>query len=144
MTEHDDAYLYRLLRRSPWRGAVPRDTPPPPGMPPLTLMLLQPLTQGPDTLDTLIDEDGVIPNELAQIGEDHLLRALRELVDEGLVEVYDIVNEGGRPVDVLRAEPVPAIADLTRFAYRNSPAGTERWVAGLDELDRWMEAHPGP
>src|SRR5205823_819839 len=75
---------WALIRTSP--PLVPADQPPPEGMPPIRLEVLDSLADDIETIDTMRSVGNVEPYGLALVGERYILEALRSLLTDGLIE----------------------------------------------------------
>lgn len=114
-------------------------------MPPLRLVLLDALLDSEECL-TLIRRGGDEPDELAFVGERHLLDALRELLADGHIRVVSMADElvDGVPLDERSADLVPTDDDgLRRCWFAVTDAGHAAWKAGEDELDAYYDARYG-
>lgn len=124
--------------------AVSATQPPPGDMPALTLMVLDALGDGSETIYSMRNCGDMAPFGVALVGESHLLDALRSALGEGLieVEVEHVVVDGrllARPP--VRA-PGTADEDLRRYWFCMTPAGWARREAASEVLNRYRDSHP--
>lgn len=137
----------RLRMRLVLPREIPRDAPPPPGMPPLTVMLLDAFTadtRNGETLDTARDCGEQAPRGLALVGEAYLVAAARELVLSRLVDVAETRrDEAGewRTVDV--SSPSTDDDSLLRYWYRPNADGHALLRANEEALDRFYDQKTG-
>jgi hypothetical protein len=112
-------------------------------MPPLPLMVLDSLADGPENIYSMRNCGDMAANGVALVGEAHLLDALRSLLADGLVQVeYEHVVVGDRVGErPLIGEPGTTDDDLRRYWFSMTPRGRETWAAA-DVLDTYWDAHP--
>src|SRR3954447_15710062 len=98
---------------------VPVSQPPPNDMPPLRLVMLDVLADGPETIYSIRNCGEMVPDGLALVGEAHLLDALRSLMDEDLIEIEAeyVVSDGRIVARRVVGEPGVADEDLRRYWF---------------------------
>lgn len=103
-------------------------------MPPLPLMVLDGLADDIESIATLRDHGEVAPYGLALVDERQVLDAVRDLLERGLLTVWEPTSES--PV---RLGPVAAPesddASLRRYWFGWTPDGERAWREGHDVLD---------
>jgi hypothetical protein len=113
-------------------------------MPPLPLIVLDALADDVETIYTMRNCGDMVPNGLAVVGEVHILNALRSLLADRLVGVWQEYLVVGDRV-VARppvGEPGTTDDDLRRYWFEMTPAGRTTWEAAEKELDAYWDAHP--
>ena len=138
--EHDGGLRLRLVQPRD----VPRDAPPPPDMPPLTVMLLDAFLmdgRGGETLDTVRDCGEQAPQGLALVGEAHLVEAARALVRDGLVHVADTRRNAAGDWETIEVDsPATDDGSLLRYWYRPTAEGLALLQANESALDLYYAA----
>ena len=135
--EHDGRLRLRLLHAQ----EICRNAAPPPGMPPLTLMLLDAFAMDPrngETLDTARDCGESAPHGLALVGEAHLVEAVRSLVREALVEVAEVRRDAQVTWQTVEVRsPTTDEESLLAYWYRPTAAGHAVLEDNRKALDRY-------
>ena len=111
-------------------------------MPPLTLMVLDGLADDLESIETLRDHGEVAPFGLALVNEQDIVEAVRRLLEDGLVEAWEVAEPHLRLVPA--SNPLTDDASLHEYWFRWTPAGERVWREGRHQLDTYWGAHqPG-
>jgi hypothetical protein len=111
-------------------------------MPSLPLMVLDGLADDIESVGSLRDHGEVAPYGLALVDEQDVVEALRGLLNDGLVEAWELAE----PHLALVPAQNPSSDDtsLRRYWFRWTPRGERLWREGQDALDAYWDAHrPG-
>jgi hypothetical protein len=109
-------------------------------VPPVPLMVLDGLADGIENVESLRDHGEVAPDGLALVDELEVIGALRNLLDEGLVEAWELAEPERKlvPADA----PSSDDASLRRYWFRWTADGARTWREGSRILDAYWDAHP--
>jgi hypothetical protein len=139
-TAQEDSWLSGGRLPPPVRA----EQPPPADMPPLPLMILDALADGPENIYAMRNCGEMTAHGVALVGEAHLLDALRSLLSDGLITVEHehavVADRVG--VRALAGKPGTSDHDLRRYWFSMTPTGREAWEAAADVLDAYWDAHP--
>jgi hypothetical protein len=110
------------------------------GMPPLPLMVLDGLADDFESMESLRDHGEVAPYGLALIDETEVVAAVRELLQQGLIEAW---CASGEPVELVPVSaPASDDASLRSYWFRWTALGERVWREGHDVLDAYYAEHP--
>lgn len=109
-------------------------------MPPLPLMVLDGLADDIESVGSLRDHGEVAPYGLALVDEQDVVDALRALLDDGLVEAWELAEPQFELVPA--SHPSTDDASLRRYWFRWTAAGERAWRADGELLDAYWDAHP--
>jgi hypothetical protein len=109
-------------------------------MPPLPLMVLDGLADDIENVESLRDHGQVAPYGLALVEEQEVVDALRNLLNEGLVEAWELAEP---ELELVPAnDPSSDDATLRQYWFRWTAAGERAWREGRRVLDAYWDAHP--
>jgi ribosomal protein S14 len=124
---------------STWPPAVSASTPPPADMPPVDLMVLESLRDGDETIYTMRDCGEMAASGLPLVGEEHILRALRDLLRSGLITVTGELRRTARGGFAEEPVPTPGTDDasLRRYWFALTAEGDAVLRGAEDILDMY-------
>jgi hypothetical protein len=109
-------------------------------MPPIPLTVLDSLADDIETIDTMRNYGDREPDDLALVGETHILDALRDLLRDRRIEAFDTV--GGQLVPTPVAEPRTDGDHLRAYWFGMTRDGKAEWEKGAAVLDAYWDKHP--
>lgn len=107
-------------------------------------MVLDALADDVETIYTMRNCGDMAPDGLAIVGETRILDALRTLLADGQVDVWQehVVVSDQVFSRSLVGEPRTTDDDLRRYWFRMTVAGRRTWEAAEEQLEAYWDAHP--